>query len=93
MQLQETVRLQDAVQLQVIVPLQETCGQEDAPLRSTAPKGREEDFSQKRAAEDELLTEYKVWPGTRTDFALAKNVKLGTLDGIFARARKRSKAP
>ena len=43
----------------------------------------------KRACEDELLIEYEPSKIGRSEFALARNIKVGTIDGIFARARKR----
>ena len=43
----------------------------------------------KRAHEDELLIEYEASKMGRADFAAEKNMPLGTIDGIFARARKR----
>ena len=57
------------------------------PLR--APKGREEEFARKRAAEEALLLEYEVSGSARAAFAVQKKMKVGTIDGIFSRVRKR----
>eukprot|EP00966_Prymnesium_polylepis_P320896 7377248-Prymnesium_polylepis.1 len=36
-----------------------------------------------------LLQEYEQSGSTRSEFAVQKKMRLGTIDGIFARARKR----
>eukprot|EP00966_Prymnesium_polylepis_P032268 750875-Prymnesium_polylepis.1 len=54
-----------------------------------APKGRESEFARKRAAEDALLVEYEASGKTRVEFAAERRIRIGTIDGMFARARKR----
>ena len=44
-----------------------------------APKGREEEFTRKRAAEETLLSEYETAGMTRDEFAAAKKMKTGTI--------------
>ena len=53
------------------------------------PKGREKEFSRKRAAEEALLAEYESAGIERAEFAAQKKMRLGTLDGVFCRVRKR----
>jgi hypothetical protein len=43
----------------------------------------------KRAREDELLVEYAASKMGRASFAKSRNIQVGTIDGTFARARKR----
>ena len=43
----------------------------------------------KRAREDALMSEYEASKMGRTEFAAGKGILLGTIDGMFARARKR----
>ena len=66
----------------VMLALQEQ-EQEQHRLARSAPKGRENEFTRNRAAEDALLLEYETSGMARAQFAVQKNMRLGTMDGMF----------
>ena len=76
----------------MVVPTAAEMAVDEAPpplVVTRAPKGREEEFVRKRAAEELLLLEYETSGQKLEEFRAAKQMKKGTIDGIFARVRKR----
>ena len=58
---------------------------EPAAVAAVVVQGR----AAKRSREDDLLMEYEASSMGRAEFARTRNIQVGTIDGIFARARKR----
>ena len=62
---------------------------EVAPAVVQAEAGAAHGRTAKRARQDELLVEYEASKLGRAAFAQSKSIQVGTIDGMFARARKR----